>query len=299
MKRSVSMSVGLLLLGLTAITPVDRTEAQESPEIAEGPGKMLLQDTRVGQSRPLRVWYYRPRGFAPDSRILFVMHGLGRNADGYRDAWIPHAEKYTVLLIVPEFSRLHFPDDEQYNLGNMIAKDGRPVPREEWSFAVIDRVFAHVRDATKTNRKTYSIFGHSAGAQFVHRLLTFTKTIQVEMAVAANAGWYTLPLFSEPFPYGLGGTSLAETDLRENFAKRLVILLGDADTNPNNKDLRRTSEAMRQGKHRFARGQHYFRVSEAEAKRLGADFAWRLATAPGVGHSNKQMSEHAARVMFR
>ena len=118
------------------------------------------------------------------------------------------------------------------------------------------------------------------------------------MAVAANAGWYTLPLFSEPFPYGLAGTALTGTDLRENFAKPLLILLGDADTDPNHKDLRRTPEAMRQGMHRFARGQHYFRVSEEEAKRLGAGFAWRLATAPGVSHPNKQMSEHAARLLF-
>lgn len=44
---------------------------------------------------------------------------------------------------------------------------------------------------------------------------------------------------------------------------------------------------------------YYVRVGAEEATRIRADFAWRLATAPGVGHSNRGMAEPAARWLLR
>ena len=66
----------------------------------------------------------------------------------------------------------------------------------------------------------YYLYGHSAGAQFVHRHLAFIgaggSPLRVIRAVAANAGFYTAPTFEVPFPFGFGGTEsvLSEQDLR-------------------------------------------------------------------------------------
>lgn len=49
-----------------------------------------------------------------------------------------------------------------------------------------------------------------------------------------------------------------------------------------NRYLRRTGQAMRQGSHRFARGQYFFRTAEAEAARLATPFSWRLVEAHGA-----------------
>ena len=34
-----------------------------------------------------------PAGAMPETPVLFVMHGVNRNADKYRDDWQVHAEK--------------------------------------------------------------------------------------------------------------------------------------------------------------------------------------------------------------
>lgn len=266
--------------------------------IDPGAGMFLFDDPGSGHPEPMRVWTYRPRRLTPDSRILFVLHGVKRDAERYRDAWIRHAETYNVLLVVPEFSREQFPGGRRYNQGNMIAADGSAVPEAAWSLTVIERMFDVVRQAVGTRRTTYSVFGHSAGAQFVHRLATFAPALRVDTAVAANAGWYTLPLRSEAFPYGLRGTSLSESGLATAFGRRLIVLLGEADTNPDDPNLRRSSKAMRQGRNRLDRGRFYFATAATEATRLGVPFRWRLVTVPGVGHSGSAMPDRAARLLF-
>ena len=62
----------------------------------------------------------------------------------------------------------------------------------------------------------------------------------------------------------------------------------------NHPKLRRTPEAMTQGKHRFERGQTFFDMAKQEAEALGVSFNWHLDTVPGVGHSNAGMAKVAA-----
>jgi len=247
----------------------------------------------------MMVWYYRPAGLSADDRVLFVLHGLLRNADVYRDAWIKLAQEYRFLLVVPEFSRALFPTTQSYNFGGMITAEGADIPREKWSFAVIDRAFAAIAPMTPIKRATYTIYGHSAGAQFVHRFLTFGASDKVEAALSANAGAYLLPIASEPYPYGLGGRNLSEADLAAAFARPHVVLLGEADTDPNHRSLPRAPAAQRQGDHRFGRGQFYFAAAKAEAARLGVPFAWKLATVPGVAHDNEKMAVAAVTYLFK
>jgi poly(3-hydroxybutyrate) depolymerase len=232
----------------------------------------------------VRVWTFRPAALTATDRIVFVMHGVERNADVYRDNWIAAAEARRFMLVVPEMSQKAFPGDAGYNFGNMVDKSGTRQPPERWAWRSIERVFDAIREATASSRTTYAIFGHSAGAQFVHRLVLYADNPRLDAAIAANAGWYTVPVFDIAFPYGLAGSPIDVERVRANFAKPLVILLGDQDIDPKHRSLRRDAGSDAQGLHRFARGQHFVATAAAEARRLGVPFAWRMDVVPGVAH---------------
>lgn len=277
--------------------------AMTSPAMAQhltvGSGQFERDEAAGATAERQRVFYHRPESWTPAGRVVVVMHGVNRDADRYRDEWRGLADQYGFLLVVPEFSQTKFPGDDGYNFGGMVDDQDKPLPRERWSFNVVDRVFADVRRLSGAERQAYSLYGHSAGAQFAHRFLLFAASPSVEMVVVANAGWYTLPVADEAFPYGLQGSPAGEADVRAFLARPLVLQLGEADTDSAHSSLRRTPEANRQGPHRFARGKNFMAVGEVEAKRLGVPLAWKLVTVPGVGHSNGQMAEHAARELFR
>lgn len=246
---------------------------------------------------PMRVWTYRPATATADSRIVMVMHGQSRNADDYRDAWVDLAEAMDLIIVAPEFDREHFPGSRAYNLGWMFGEDGKPRPRADWSFSVVDLAFDAAVARFGSRRTTYAMFGHSAGAQFVHRFMLFMPGDRVEAAVSANAGWYTLPTADQPFPWGLAGAGVGQADIKAWLGKPLVVLLGEDDTNPNQDSLNRDPEVMPQGPHRLARGYNFFETGRREAGRLGAPFAWRLQTVPDVAHSGSRMAPAAAALL--
>ena len=70
--------------------------------IAPGAGDFEFTDGRGDPAKRMTVYTYLPESVAAaDAKIVFVMHGTSRNADGYRDAWIPYAEAYGFLVIAP------------------------------------------------------------------------------------------------------------------------------------------------------------------------------------------------------
>ena len=75
--------------------------------------------------------------------------------------------------------------------------------------------------------------------------------------------------------------------------KLLVVLLGEADIDPQLKSLRHTPEADAQGLYRFARGHYFFTHAKAAAAALNTPFNWALATVPNVEHSNQGMAPSA------
>ncbi len=255
-------------------------------------------DPRPGRARQITVYAYRPAAFTPESPVLLVVHGRNRNGRNYRDQWIGPAERHGFLVVVPEFSEAQYAHPEEYNYGDMRRPDGSLKPREEWLFPVFDAVFEDARARAGSRRETYALFGHSAGAQIVHRMATFAWSPRVERIVSANAGSYTMPLRDEAFPFGLGGVPVSDDELRALFSRPILVLLGDQDDDPEHYQLPRDPGAMRQGPHRLARGLHYVETARREAARLGVPLAWKVATAPGVGHSVGGIAPFAARHLF-
>lgn len=246
----------------------------------------------------LTVWYYRPAAAPADAPVLFVIHGVGRNAEEYLNDWIEHADRENFLLVVPEFSKAEFPGEEAFNSGNLFDAAGQPVPRAQWSYSMIEPMFDAVRQRLGSTRNDYLIYGHSAGSQFVQRFLYFVPEARVTRVIAANAGWYMLPDLAVDFPYGLKGTPADAVALGTALARPVVVLLGEADTDPNHTALRHTPGADAQGLYRFARGQYFFAKARSAAETMKTPFNWTLATAPGIAHSNKDMAPFATRQLF-
>jgi poly(3-hydroxybutyrate) depolymerase len=247
------------------------------------------------QGKPLNVWAYTPSNYAPNSKILFVMHGVKRDADRYRDEWVALAEQHNLLLIVPQFSQQDFPRALGYNLGNVFIDDKyqQANPPEVWAYSAIEPLFDYVKSTYANANNTYRLYGHSAGSQFVHRFIFFVPQARVSKIVSANAGWYTAPDFNIAFPYGLKNTMVTQDYLIASLQKPVVILLGEADNDPNDKYLRKAAPAMRQGPHRLARGEYFFNQTKQASQRYAVNFGWQLVTVPNVGHKNDLMANAA------
>lgn len=248
-------------------------------------------DTWAGPA--LRVHVSRPVGLAADRPVVFVMHGTNRNASDYRDQWHDLAIEHDFLVVVPEFSDEDFPGAAGYNLGYQYDAAGKPRPRAVWAYSAIEPLFDDIRKRFSLNAGRYALYGHSAGAQFVHRYLLHMPQARVSRIVPANAGWYMMPDYSAAYPYGLGGSTVTPEQLADAMALPVTLMLGEQDIDPQHSNLRRTPEAMAQGAYRLQRGHNFFAAAKALAGRLGVPFNWQLVLVPDVGHDNRLMAPAA------
>lgn len=288
-----------LLLLLDAVVGCAASSQRFEP-LNVGSGIFAMPETTGANSNNLRVFYYRPANWTPDKPIVIVQHGLQRNAEEYRDGWKKYAEQYNLLVVCPEFSKDKYPGVRYYNTGNISDTDdntGQLQPKSEWIFPVINHVFNEIQMRSGATSNTFTLFGHSAGAQFVHRYVLFAGKTQAERIIFANAGWYTMTDANVDFPYGIKNMSMSKDDLAEAFAKPVTILLGEKDNDPNNKVLRHTLEADTQGLNRFERGNRFYYEAKEKAAELGVPFNWQLITVPGVGHSDIGMAAAAAKLI--
>ena len=228
----------------TAPAPTPTPPAPAEPPASEPAHRFIAPGTSGSfefngyaplRDRPVRVWFDAPAGDLRAAKVLVVMHGQSRTAQDYRDAWVSEARRYGALLIVPEFSEALYPGSDAYNLGNV----GRE-PESRWTYSLIEPLVDFVRADVGSRSDGYYLFGHSAGAQFVHRFLLLKPQNRVTRAVSANAGWYTAPEAGVDFPYGLRGGPVSDSGLRSALADSLTVLLGENDTDPNDADLRST-----------------------------------------------------------
>jgi len=256
--------------------------------------RIEFADPRPGPARHIPLWLYRPRALVPSAPPVIVLHGMSRNADAYRDAWADSADRFGFAVAAPEFSAAEYPDALDYNFGNMVSPDGTLLQRAQWLFPVIDQIYLRVREALGSNSERYYLYGHSAGAQLVHRLATFAWSPRIAFAISANAGSYTMPVFDIDYPFGLRRTAFTEADMPSLLSRPLAVLLGEEDNDAAHHNLPRQAGAMAQGAHRLARGQRYIQTAGRVAAERQVPFAWQLITVPGVGHSNPGMAPAAA-----
>jgi hypothetical protein len=239
---------------------------------------------RFSPERALSLECYRPANHSPEAPVVFVQHGQSRNGREYCDGWITAADKGGLLVVAVTFPKEAWPDALTYNNGHVRDAEGIVRPREGWSLAIPGRIFALLREAAVTTRSAAYLWGHSAGGQYVHRLLATQPHGIFEAVGAANPGWYTLPTLDLPYPDGLGGIGLTLDDIVRLLAYKLVIFAGDRDVDGSAENFPNHDSAKAQGPHRFARAHFYLERGRGEAAKLGVACNWRLEAVPGVGH---------------
>jgi poly(3-hydroxybutyrate) depolymerase len=260
------------------------------------PGNFVFTDKGYFADKPVTVYYYKARSAGPDARVMVVIHGAERQGSRMRDNWVPFAEKNRLIVLAPEFDEARF-SSRLFNMGGIESRD-----RSQWSFQLVEHLFDFARADEGLSTPDYLLFGHSAGGQFVHRFMLLAEAPRVSVAVAANAGSYTMPVYpglmDDKFPYALDERIVSPDKLKQVFARKLVVLLGEADTQTDAANLPRARQAAVQGANRFERGSRFFAQAQAQAQKLGTPLAWERVTVPGVGHDSRRMSQAAARLLF-
>jgi hypothetical protein len=247
--------------------------------------------------RPLVLHAARPRDYHSGTPVLFVHHGVARNGRDYRDYWLDLVDDARILAISIEFPEASFPEHLWYHFGNLHDKDGTPNRREEWTFGIDERLFERLRVQRITTTQRYGLFGHSAGGQFVHRMLSFGFRDRVAVAVSANAGTYAMPDLATPWPFGLGQTDVDTGALRSLLGFRITVMAGTADVSTTGRFFPRGPRSMRQGATRYERAHNYVRSGHAAAAALQTSCAWTVIDVPGVGHDGKRMAAAAAPIV--
>lgn len=238
------------------------------------------------------VYTYKPEHYTGGA-LLLTLHGVGRNAEDYRNHAIPLAERHGFVVVAPRFDRARFPT-WRYQHGGVARRPAGGEPyqaraEEEYTGRVFLRIVDAVRALEGNPGTPYYLLGHSGGAQALSRVAGFMPT-GAKRIVIANAGSYLWPTREVAFPDGYGGLPQAESEeaVRRYLAQPLTLLLGTADVKQD-PDLTLRESAVAQGANRFERGHNAYRAAESLAKTRGWAFNWKLIEVPGVGHSARRM----------
>jgi endonuclease I len=249
------------------------------------------------------VYYHVPSNASVNSPILFVLHGAGRNADDYRNAFVEKSEELGFIVVAPKFSDFHFPGGDAYNLGNIFIDGDNPSmstlnSEEDWSFSILDPLFNYVKTLTNNNSATYDLFGNSAGGQVAHRLLLFKSSSPINRIISCASGWYTYPDNDIDFPYGMGLFPVENINSESLFNKEMTVMVGALDNDPNAPGLRHTDEAELQGAHRLERAISFYEHSTTISEEMDIPFAWTLQVIPDIGHDFESMAPIASDYLY-
>lgn len=252
--------------------------------------KWEMINTQLGLRIPLYI--YLPKNPQNCRAAIISIHGKHRNAIKFRNIFVDQVQDENVMIISPRFDKKNFRGSWSLIMGNMHPNRKPEVtkPNDRWTFNIIDEIFKQAKLAYPS-LEYYSIFGHSAGSQFAHRLAYFTSHKHLHSIVAANPGWFTLLDESQEPPYGIKDNPMVH-DLEVILNKNVIILSGEQDTDQD-EHVRKTDGALKQGQNRHERAKNYFNHLEELASDNNMDLNWSLVTDKYLGHSAKESAKLA------
>ena len=266
------------------------TDTREIQVFAPGTKTAFVYKTAGNPDVPMYITV--PANLTTATHVLLNMHGNGRTASSYHDAWRSWTRNNNYILVTPYFSDANWPDSG-YHQGNVFTEEncrGALNPESRWSFTIVDNAFTSLKTRFQLRDNKYDLWGHSAGAQFVHRMMLWKPDARIRFGMAANSGWYTAPDTSIACPYGLRNSQLNFTNQQlVNYTNRHMILFRGTEDTLRDSDLRTTTLADAQGRNRWERAQYMYDKAVEVNTRLN----WRLIAVPDSGHDKDTMAPGA------
>ena len=255
-----------------------------SPRWSPPRGRVLLRALRSDPTQEYLA--YVPQSAARNAPVLVSVHGISRNAYEQAVVFSELCEKYRVVLVVPVFQSVVHRDYQR------LGRKGRG-PRVD---RLLHRILAEVASVTGADATQVSLFGFSAGAQFVHRYL-MAHPHRVARAVVAAAGWYTFPDPKQRFPYGIrpnGSLPGVVFDAERFLRVPVEVLVGSRDLGSIN--LKHGERVDVQGSNRVERARRWVAAMRTTAAAHGLVPAVTLTEVPGIDHSFAEFMERGALV---
>ena len=244
----------------------------------------------------VEIFYITPEEINEDTKVIFVIHGNSRNAEDYLGAWIPHVLNKNVIVAAPQFTKTDF---RYFFLLEMAESSGKVNNnRSDYINNSISLFFNYIKSKFSLTAKTYSMFGHSAGAQFTHRYMLLSKDKRISNAVVANAGWYTF-ISNAEFPYGIKSSPIiiSDEDLRWFMSNKVNLLIGSEDLG--SKSVNSSKGAKLQGITRVDRANSYFNSLITSAEDRNYVLRWNYRVLDNVDHDFKKVTPYAANILLR
>lgn len=248
-------------------------------------GRLLRRTLRADTELEYSV--YVPTTGGVETPVLVAAHGMSLSWNGQAEAFVAGCEWLGVTLVAPSFSGAAHADYQR------LGREGQGQRADQF----LQRCLQEVHSLTGADITQVRLFGHSGGAQFVHRYL-MAYPHRVARAVVAGAGWYTFPDTGLKFPYGIrssrrlpGVTFNPEAYLQVP----VTVLVGAKDTEPHK--LRGSERVnQQQGLTRIERARNWVAAMHAQAAAHGVAPRVTLAELPEAGHSFADLCRHGALV---
>lgn len=252
----------------------------------------------VWNNSDVELFYTLPEEINNQTQVLFIIHGGARDSEKYLDIWKKFTEHKNIILVAPEFKRADYEDYEYLNISDDYGVLNKNL--NEHLHNSLSIFFSFFKSKYNLEIDTYKLYGHSGGAQFVHRLLLFSDYDNVSSAVIAGAGSYTF-LNNENYPYGLKESNhLSDKKIKRYLSQRVTFLIGNQDIKKFESSKKNNIQAKAmQGNNRFEVGINYFNNLITVSERQKIPLRWKFQIAKGVAHDNEKMSLLASKILLK
>ena len=257
----------------------------------------IHQTTFAYWNKPdVEIYYITPDVINENTKVIFVIHGNSRNAEEYLSAWIPYVLNKNVIVAAPQFSKIDF---RYFFLLEMAESSGKVNNnKNDYINNSISLFFNYIKSKFSLSTKAYSMFGHSAGAQFTHRYMLLSMDTRISNSVIANAGWYTF-LTNDEFPYGIKNSpiSISNEQIKWFMSNKVHLLIGSDDVGF--QSVNSSKGANLQGLTRVDRAANYFDSLVVNAENRGYALRWNYRVLDSVDHDFKKITPFAAQILLR
>jgi hypothetical protein len=252
----------------------------------------------VWNNSDVELFYKLPEEINNQTQVLFIIHGGARDSEKYLDIWKKFTEDKNIILVAPEFKRADYEDYEYLNISDDYGVLNKNL--NEHLHNSLSIFFSFFKSKYNLEIDTYKLYGHSGGAQFVHRLLLFSDYDNVSSAVIAGARSYTF-LNNENYPYGLKESNhLSDKKIKRYLSQRVTFLIGNQDIKKFESSKKNNIQAKAmQGNNRFEVGINYFNNLITVSERQKIPLRWKFQIAKGVAHDNEKMSLLASKILLK